>query len=74
MQLSNLCEDYSQLNENLRTSIDKYDEFYEVARESYVSFVNFSPQIKQYMQKVDNWLLEYSYFLDNEFRFESIRQ
>ena len=54
--ITNLNEEINNVFEMIKTCNDKYDEFYENSREAYVSFVNFSPSIKNFMAEVDKWL------------------
>jgi hypothetical protein len=45
----------------LKTSTDAFNEYYERAREAYVSFVNFAPTVQQHMVEVDKWQAQFEF-------------
>ncbi|TNV84398.1 hypothetical protein FGO68_gene5048 [Halteria grandinella] len=50
-----LMEELGNESELIKTSIEGYRLKNEQAREAFVSFVNFAPQVQLYMQEVDKW-------------------
>jgi hypothetical protein len=49
MKSESLREESSLQFEMLKSSSEKYDEFYENSREAYVNFVNFAPSVQKAM-------------------------
>lgn len=58
-QIDTLMEDLGNETEIIRTSIEAYRLKNESAKEAYVAFVNFAPQVQLHMQEVDKWHMQF---------------